>query len=230
MTTTPLSGRHPTTTTTREMAMSRAVAVSRVVWDSVVPWLVPEAASASWRDPAATAGMRLKHAVALCVVGEGLFPLRGLVRRALVRHSNKWHMALRAAAEAGSPSCVDWLVATRRTQRETEDNDELMEEEARGRERERGGEEGEGEGGGVINHQQQMEAAMRRRRRRRENKEFVCVLAGLCVGGHLEMAQRLVGGGCGCGAVSASVSCGGGAVRSREGIRNPVEGLSEGVE
>ncbi|KAH3714279.1 hypothetical protein Pelo_19213 [Pelomyxa schiedti] len=32
-------------------------------------------------------------------------------------------------------------------------------------------------------------------RRRRENKEFMCVLGGLCVGGHLGEAQRLVGGG-----------------------------------
>ncbi|KAH3732069.1 hypothetical protein Pelo_17094 [Pelomyxa schiedti] len=175
---------------TRETAMSHAVAVSRVVWDSVVPWLAPELAPP--RDEASGGGhhdptmMSAKHAVALCRVGEALFPLRGLVCRALVRHSNKWHGALRAAAEAGSHSCVDWLITTRRRDRECDE----QEEQASGGERER---EGEGEGGVFTPQREAM--ATRRMRRRRENKEFMCVFGGLCVGGNLEMAKRLVGGG-----------------------------------
>ncbi|KAH3767473.1 hypothetical protein Pelo_653 [Pelomyxa schiedti] len=162
------------TTTTREMALSRAVVVSRVVWDAVlVPWLVPElrVGDGGGGDEEEASTLSPKHAVGLCVVGEALFPLRGLVRRALVAHTHKWRAALRAAAEAGSTSCVDWLIAWRRS---------------RGQ--------GEGEGadgdGGVL---EPPSAVMQRRRRK--NKEFVNVLWGLCVGGHLGEAQRLLGGG-----------------------------------
>ncbi|KAH3761282.1 hypothetical protein Pelo_6884 [Pelomyxa schiedti] len=169
-------------TTTRQMGLSRAVMVSRVVWDSVVAWLVPE--MSGMRE----APLPLKHAVALCVVGEAMFPLRGLVRRALVaRTPNKWYSALLAAAEAASTSCVDWLIASRR--RTTKD-DGGGEEEAAEPQRA-----GEGEGEGEASVMCRRERMTMRGMRRRENKEFLCVLGGLCVGGHLAEAQRLVGGG-----------------------------------
>ncbi|KAH3767469.1 hypothetical protein Pelo_649 [Pelomyxa schiedti] len=169
-------------TTTRETALSHAVMVSRVVWDSVVAWLAPEL-SGSDGDGAT---LPMEHAVGLCVVGEALFPLRGLVRRALVAHTaDKWHVALRAAAEAGSASCVDWLVASRRTERASEEKKAMGSVGAeRGGERGRGEEMG-GDGGAML-------ARRRRRRRRRENKEFMCVLGAVCGRGE---AQRLVGGG-----------------------------------
>ncbi|KAH3714120.1 hypothetical protein Pelo_19372 [Pelomyxa schiedti] len=173
------------------MALERAVTESRVVWDAVlVPWLVPEmrrpGSGCSDRGDGGAPTLSSTQAVDLCVVGEALFPLRGLVRRALVAHTYKWHAALLAAAEAGSTSCVDWLIASRRRSTAARGNEE---EQGEG-EAER---EGDGDGGGAP--QQQRAITERMQRRRRENKEFMCVLGGLCVGGHLGEAQRLVGGG-----------------------------------
>ncbi|KAH3714439.1 hypothetical protein Pelo_19051 [Pelomyxa schiedti] len=164
--------------------------VSRVVWDAVlVPWLVPEmrrpgSGRSDGRGDGGAPTLSSTQAVDLCVVGEALFPLRGLVRRALVAHTHKWHAALLAAAEAGSTSCVDWLIASRRSTA------------ARGNEEEGEAErEGDGDGDGGGGAPQQQRAITERMRRRRENKEFMCVLGGLCVGGHLGEAQRLLGGG-----------------------------------
>ncbi|KAH3722712.1 hypothetical protein Pelo_18582 [Pelomyxa schiedti] len=143
-----------------------------VVWDAVLmPWLVPKL-------PRPRLELTVKHAVALCVVVEALFPLRGLVCKALVVLPNRWHVALRAAVEAGSTSYVDWLIASRRRRNTAAREDEEVTKT-----------DGLGEGGSPSTT---MEDGIGRRRR--ENKEFMCVLGGLCAGGHLEEAQRLVGG------------------------------------
>ncbi|KAH3763869.1 hypothetical protein Pelo_4274 [Pelomyxa schiedti] len=125
-----------TTTTSadaRATALSRAVWVSRIVWDWVVPWLVPPSRGPHGEKGAAPA-MTREQAAALCGVAEAMFPLRRLARRALVARCTKWHVALRAAAEAGSTSCVDWLLTTRRR---TADEEEAARD-------------GEGEGEAVV--------------------------------------------------------------------------------
>ncbi|KAH3761931.1 hypothetical protein Pelo_6226 [Pelomyxa schiedti] len=47
-------------------------------------------------------------------VGEGVFPLVGLVSSSLLRHYASHHVVIVAAAEAGATSCVNWLIANRR--------------------------------------------------------------------------------------------------------------------
>ncbi|KAH3742566.1 hypothetical protein Pelo_16032 [Pelomyxa schiedti] len=105
----------------------------------------------------------------MCRIGEGVFPLVGRACRSLVSYYQKYGVVVEAAAEAGAASCVDWLVRDRKATggRRCDDygNDA-------------GGLEG-------------LEGDMTTTRGR---KEFVRVLGGLCRGGHLAMAQRLVDG------------------------------------
>ncbi|KAH3765863.1 hypothetical protein Pelo_2266 [Pelomyxa schiedti] len=173
--------------------VSRAVSTSLVVWEWVLPWLVPGSLLAS-PDPCRRAPVKVKHAVALLGVAEAMYPLVGRACSSLLTHWEHWSMAAGLAATAGSPRCVSWLVRNRDRHRygnmpETDDD----------------GDDGDGDGGGEESSGMRM-----RRRRSRGNKAFACVLGGLCVGGHLGMAKGLVDpGDCGSGGGGGGVDWGG---------------------
>ncbi|KAH3723102.1 hypothetical protein Pelo_18195 [Pelomyxa schiedti] len=170
---------HPTNHRTTPQSV---VAMSRIVWDWVVPWLIPRhhrhhlpLSRNQW--PA----LHHKHAARLCAVAEGLFPLVSRVCSSLVSHYDSHYQVLAAAADAGATSCISWLIKSHNMGRDTSGDMNSTGATADGRERE--GCDGEER---VI--------VLRRMRRRRAEKEFIRVLGGLCFGGHLEVAQKLVDG------------------------------------
>ncbi|KAH3765191.1 hypothetical protein Pelo_2945 [Pelomyxa schiedti] len=172
---------HPTNHRTTTQSV---VAMSRIVWDWVVPWLIPRhhrrhlpLSRNQW--PA----LRDKHAARLCAVAEGLFPLVSRVCSSLVSHYDSHYQVLDAAAEAGATSCISWLIKSHNTGggRDTSGDMNSTGATADGRER------GEGCDG-------EERVAVLRRMRRRAEKEFIHVLGGLCFGGHLAVAQKLVDG------------------------------------
>ncbi|KAH3745415.1 hypothetical protein Pelo_13164 [Pelomyxa schiedti] len=163
----------------RAASVSRAVSTSMVVWEWVLPWLLPESLVVS-PDPSDDAHVGLEHCVELCGVAEAMFPLVGRACTSMLAWLEHWGMAARCAAEAGSRLCVGWLLRNRR----------------RGGPQQACAAAADGVGGGEGGEE------TRRRLRRRGNKVFMRVLEGLCVGGHLGMAQCLVDpdrgdGGCG---------------------------------
>ncbi|KAH3767732.1 hypothetical protein Pelo_398 [Pelomyxa schiedti] len=110
-----------------------------------------------------------------------MFPLVALASRAVLLLHSKSHcrsrhyLSIEAAAGALSPRCVAWLIQNKSSQNRgnalpltSSASDE-----------------------GYMNAEMEMD-----RRRRRKAKEQVAVLRGLCVGGHLKMAQRFVENGC----------------------------------
>ncbi|KAH3767731.1 hypothetical protein Pelo_397 [Pelomyxa schiedti] len=110
-----------------------------------------------------------------------MFPLVALASRAVLLLHSKSHcrsrhyLSIEAGAGALSPRCVAWLIQNKSSQNRgnalplaSSASDE-----------------------GYMNAEMEMD-----RRRRRKAKEQVAVLRGLCVGGHLKMAQRFVENGC----------------------------------
>ncbi|KAH3757714.1 hypothetical protein Pelo_10499 [Pelomyxa schiedti] len=146
---------------------ARVVLVSRVVWDWVLPWLVP------WGrlTRAAPAALKCKHAAAMCVVAEAMFPLVPRVCSSLLAHNEKRRPVLSAAAGAGSPRCISWVLKHNNNNSSSITNCI-------------GG--GSSSSGGSGESESDI--------RRRGNKDFMEVLEGLCAGGHLGMAQRLIDG------------------------------------
>ncbi|KAH3723284.1 hypothetical protein Pelo_18012 [Pelomyxa schiedti] len=176
-----------------------------IVWEWVLPWLVP--APLIHGPPTPTSGsdgttrtrVKFKHTVTLCAIAEAMFPLVGRACKSIVSHYERWGTAVGVAAEAGSRLCVGWLLRNRRTAGPLDGADGVG---GGG-----GGGGDEGNGVGVVPVPVQSVGGGggdddERRRRRKGNKAFLRVLEGLCVGGHLGMAQCLVdpgdrgGGGC----------------------------------
>ncbi|KAH3767452.1 hypothetical protein Pelo_664 [Pelomyxa schiedti] len=150
--------------------------MSRIVWESVLPWLVPRRLIDGVPAQSALVAEKPKHSVTMCCVGEGMFPLVGRVCRSLLSHHEKYYTVMEAAAEAGATSCVDWLLRDRKRnatpQRPVADT--MASSSA---------------AGGCDDDDWDEERCVRR-----GNKEFIHVLGGLCCGGHLGMAMRLVDG------------------------------------
>ncbi|KAH3722763.1 hypothetical protein Pelo_18532 [Pelomyxa schiedti] len=86
---------------------NRAVWLSRLLWDNVVPWLVVSPTDDGDDDPTISS----EDSVTLMNVGEGIFPLVPRMCRLVLAHDNKYYNALEAAAEAGAQSCLNWLIA-----------------------------------------------------------------------------------------------------------------------
>ncbi|KAH3742565.1 hypothetical protein Pelo_16031 [Pelomyxa schiedti] len=129
--------------------------MSRIVWESVLPWLVPRRLIDGVPAQSALVAEKLKS---------------------LLSHHEKYYTAMEAAAEAGATSCVDWLVSDRKrnaTQQRAVADTMASSSAA----------------GGCDDDDWDEERCVRR-----GNKEFIHVLGGLCCGGHLGMAMRLVDG------------------------------------
>ncbi|KAH3723114.1 hypothetical protein Pelo_18182 [Pelomyxa schiedti] len=146
----------------RAASVSRAVSTSTIVWEWVLPWLLPESLVVVAPHPSDGTRVKLEHCVELCGIAEAMFPLVGRACSSMLAWLEHWGRAARCAAEAGSRLCVGWLLRNRRSQPPCGGADEDEETRRRGM------------------------------RRRRGNKAFMRVLEGLCVGGHLGMAQSLV--------------------------------------
>ncbi|KAH3762628.1 hypothetical protein Pelo_5526 [Pelomyxa schiedti] len=158
-----------TTTTPKGEGVGRLLMMSRVVWDHVVPVLVPRPARrvdgrGGWHHPPTTRG----DCVAVMRVAEAMFPLVPRACHAVLgtlwwrRRSS--YFALECAADAGGADgergrCASWLLLNKNG--------------------------GAGGGAGRVG---------RGGGGRNEEREAVGVLWGLCVGGHLAAAQRLVDG------------------------------------
>ncbi|KAH3764009.1 hypothetical protein Pelo_4132 [Pelomyxa schiedti] len=123
-----------------------------------------------------------------------MFPLVALASRAVAPSSacrgSRHYPAVEAAAASLSPRCAAWIISHRRRR-------------GSGRGPCGGGGGGEGADGARAGNNGGRQKA----------KEQVAVLAGLCRGGHLRMAQRFVGNGCEWWPLvdSEEGSCGGGA-------------------
>ncbi|KAH3761269.1 hypothetical protein Pelo_6909 [Pelomyxa schiedti] len=168
----------------RAASVSRAVSTSTIVWEWVLPWMLPESLVVS-PDPSDDTHVGPAHCVELCGIAEAMFPLVGRACSSMLAWLEHWGMAARCAAEAGSRLCVGWLMRNRRR-----DPPQVCAAAAAA--------DGVGdEGNGVVVVEESVGGCeggveTRRRLRRRGNKAFMRVLEGLCVGGHLGMAQCLV--------------------------------------
>ncbi|KAH3761270.1 hypothetical protein Pelo_6910 [Pelomyxa schiedti] len=154
----------------RAASVSRAVSTSTIVWEWVLPWLLPESLVVVAPHPSDDTQVKLEHCVELCRIAEAMFPLVGRACSSILARWERWGMAARCAAEAGSRLCVGWLLRNRRSQPPC----------------------GGADGVGAAGADEDEETRRRGMRRRRGNKAFMRVLEGLCVGGHLGMAQSLV--------------------------------------
>ncbi|KAH3731498.1 hypothetical protein Pelo_17670 [Pelomyxa schiedti] len=187
----------------------RILVLSRIVWEQVVvPWVLPKAAAPhkEWRDydwlPRTT--------VVSCVfaTAEAMFPLVALASRAVLLLHSKCHgnksrhyLSVEAAAGALSPRCVVWIIRSKSRRMamgtgcwwETEvdasrdRNARLPSPTLTSSSAARGDDADTDTAMGMDYHHQ-----------RRKAKEQVAVLRGLCVGGHLKIAQRFAESGCEC--------------------------------
>ncbi|KAH3745884.1 hypothetical protein Pelo_12749 [Pelomyxa schiedti] len=150
--------------------LDRVVAISNVVWESVLSWVLPTPtcskptplSTATWTEEdevltPAYCVMPREHAVDMCRIAEAMFPLVGRVCGALLRHYRKSYVVLKISAEAGSRRCIDWVLRHRRRNESNSGN-------------------------------------YGRKEKVKRNKEFKHVLSWLCAGGHLGMARLLVDG------------------------------------
>ncbi|KAH3723200.1 hypothetical protein Pelo_18095 [Pelomyxa schiedti] len=111
--------------TAREQYHERIVSISQIVWEWAIPWLVvfppqpPPPPSALYSPDSEPSRARWwsswsRAAMALCRVGEALFPLVPRACRLLLgRSPRRSRDALEAAAEAGAPSCLRWMLRHR---------------------------------------------------------------------------------------------------------------------
>ncbi|KAH3763298.1 hypothetical protein Pelo_4850 [Pelomyxa schiedti] len=149
------------------MSTARAEYHNRVVWLSRLLWdnVLP------WLDTPTNGATLLApirttdDAVTLLSVCEGVFPLVPRACRLILNHDSKYYLALEVAAEACAQSCLRWLIK-HHVSNETHSSDTSA------------ATENELNAGNNGN----------------KTKELVHILEGLCCGGHLEMAQKLVAG------------------------------------
>ncbi|KAH3723041.1 hypothetical protein Pelo_18256 [Pelomyxa schiedti] len=156
----------------------RILVISRVVWEQVVePWVLRPAIARRKTDRG------LPRPVVSCVfaTAEAMFPLVALASRAMLsslawgtRLCNSAHYRIvEDAASAPSPRCLAWIIARRiRSSSSPSHNVDW-------------GEPSTGIGRAA-------------RLARKKAREQVAVLRGLCMGGHLVMAQRFVENGLEC--------------------------------
>ncbi|KAH3722878.1 hypothetical protein Pelo_18416 [Pelomyxa schiedti] len=181
--------------------------LSRIVWEqAVVPWLLQPAKFIGYY----TWDLLPRPATVSCVLAtaEAMFPLVALASRAVLLLHSKSHCgsrryaAIEAAAGVLSPRCVAWLIRNKSSRVmgsccwwETEgdtcvgvtgDRNALLLPLT------------SSPAGGGDGTDTDTEMERENQGRRRKAKEQVAVLRGLCVGGHLKMAQRFVENGCEC--------------------------------
>ncbi|KAH3722903.1 hypothetical protein Pelo_18392 [Pelomyxa schiedti] len=175
--------------------------LSRIVWEQVVvPWVL---------CPAEINDLLPPPAMVSCVfaTAEAMFPLVALASRAVLLLQSKCHCssrhyhAVEAAAEALSPRCLGWLIRSKSSRRMGEGGyccwweSEVKRAGGSGVRQQLPSAPSPGDGDGDETH---AERERELERRRRKAKEQVAVLEGMCLGGHLKLAQRFVENRCEC--------------------------------